>query len=156
MLSQNFLLLHNIRSAYNVGAIFRTADAVGVSKIYLSGYTPAPVDRFGRQRKDISKVSLGAEKVVDWECVKDVHDLIKRMKKDKVKIIGLEQYERSIDYRKAKITGRNLIIIGNEVDGMEKGILDLCDEIVEIPMKGKKESLNVSVAVGIFLYQILS
>lgn len=148
------LLLHNIRSTHNVGAIFRTADATGVSKIYLSGYTPAPIDRFGRARKDISKASLGAEKTVAWESVSDIKDLIRKLKKEKVKIIGLEQDKRSIDYRKIKTAQNNLIILGNEVDGIEKGILDLCDEIIEIPMKGQKESLNVSVATGVVLYSL--
>ncbi len=146
------LLLHNIRSTHNVGAIFRTADAVGVSKIYISGYTPAPIDRFGRARRDISKVSLGAERTVAWEGVSDIKDLTKKLKKEKVKIIGLEQDKRSIDYRKMKITGKILIILGNEVNGIEKEILDLCDEIIEIPMNGQKESLNVSVATGVVLY----
>src|SRR3989344_4022687 len=148
------LLLHNIRSTHNTGSIFRTADAVGVSKIYLSGYTPAPIDRFGRLRKDIAKVSLGAEKVVVWESIKNVFDLIKKMKKDKVKMIGLEQDKRSVDYIEAKIAKRNLLIIGSEVGGIEKEILSLCDEIAEIPMRGEKESLNVSVATGIFLFSI--
>ena len=149
------LLLHNIRSTHNVGAIFRTADATGVSKIYLSGYTPAPIDRFCRARKDISKTSLGSEKTVAWESVSDIKDLIRKLKKEKVKIIGLEQDKGSIDYRKTKIVRKNLIILGNEVDGIEKEILDLCDEIIEIPMKGKKESLNVSVATGVVLYGLI-
>ncbi len=148
------LLLHNIRSTHNVGAIFRTADAIGVSKIYISGYTPAPIDRFGRKRQDITKASLGAESSVHWESVTDIISLIKKLKKEKVKIIGLEQDKRSINYKKAKIEKENLIIVGNEVDGIEKGMLDLCDEILEIPMKGKKESLNVSVATGILLYSL--
>ncbi len=148
------LLLHNIRSTHNVGAIFRTADAIGVSKIYISGYTPSPIDRFGRNRQDITKASLGAESSVPWENISDVYNFINKLKKEKVNIIGLEQDERSIDYRKAKINKDNLIIIGNEVDGIEKGMLGLCDEILEIPMKGKKESLNVSVATGILLYSL--
>lgn len=154
MVSQIYLLLHNIRSTHNVGSIFRTADAVGVKKIYISGYTPAPVDRFGRARQDITKASLGAEKSVPWEGVGDVFELIKKLKTEKVKILGLEQNERSIDYRKAKNNDDMLVIVGNEVGGIEKDILDLCDEIVEIPMHGSKESLNVSVATGILLYSL--
>ncbi len=154
MVSQNCLLLHNIRSTHNVGAIFRTADAIGISRIYISGTTPAPIDRFGRARKDIAKVSLGAENTITWESIENVFDLIKKLKKEKVKIIGLEQDNRSIDYKKVKTTKQNLVIVGNEVDGINKEILDLCDEIIEIPMKGKKESLNVSVALGIVLYNL--
>lgn len=155
MVSQIHILLHDIRSTHNVGAIFRTADAVGVSKIYLSGYTPAPIDRFGRARTDISKASLGAEKTVAWESVVGPADLIKKLKKEKFKIIAVEQNTKSIDYRKLQIGQKNLIIMGNEVGGIEEGILKLCDEIVQIPMLGQKESLNVSVAAGVVLYSLI-
>lgn len=155
MVSQIYLLLHNIRSTHNVGAIFRTADATGVSKVYISGYTPTPIDRFGRARGDISKTSLGAEKTVEWEQISSVQDLIKKLKKEKVKIVAVEQDKNSIDYRKSKVYKKNLVILGNEVGGIEKEILDLCDEIIEIPMLGKKESLNVSVATGIILYNLI-
>src|SRR3989344_8816695 len=104
MISQIYLLLHNIRSTHNVGAIFRTADATGVSRIYISGYTPAPIDRFGRARRDISKASLGAEKTMEWEQVENVKDLIEKLKKEKVKIIAVEQDLKSIDYKKTKIS----------------------------------------------------
>ncbi len=160
MVSQINLLLHNIRSTHNVGAIFRTADAVGVTKIYLSGYTPAPIDRFGRARQDIAKAALGAEKTVAWESMgnsegmKSVLEFIKKLKKEKVKILALEQAQNSIDYRKVKTGERNLLILGNEVGGVDAEILKLCDEIIEIPMKGQKESLNVSVAAGVALYAL--
>jgi tRNA G18 (ribose-2'-O)-methylase SpoU len=138
-----------------VGSIFRTADAAGISRIYISGYTPTPLDRFGRERKDIAKVSLGAEKDIPWEYVKDPIDLIKKIKKEKVEIVALEQNSRSIDYRKIKIKNHALVILGNEVEGVEENILDMCDKIAEIPMHGKKESLNVSVAAGILLFEII-
>ena len=150
--SKIYLLLHNIRSTYNVGAIFRTADATGVKKIYISGYTPAPIDRFGRARQDISKASLGAEKTVAWESIPNAIALIKKLKKEKVKIIGLEQDRKSINYKKSKLSEKNLILLGEEVKGIEKNMLKMCDEIVEIPMMGEKESLNVSVATGVLLY----
>lgn len=146
------LALHNIRSAYNVGAIFRTADAVGVSKIYLCGYTPTPIDRFGRARKDVAKAALGAEKTVTWESVADVHDLISKLKKEKYTILALEQAESSVNYKEAKLSSKNLLILGEEVKGIEKDILKKCDQILEIPMRGKKESLNVSVAAGVALF----
>jgi 23S rRNA (guanosine2251-2'-O)-methyltransferase len=152
--SHIYLALHNIRSVHNVGAIFRTADAVGVVKIYLCGYTPAPIDRFGRARQDVVKASLGAEKIVEWESVVDVKELILKLKKEKFTILALEQGDNSIDYRKTKLGKNNLLIVGNEVLGIEKEILDLCDSIIEIPMKGKKESLNVSVATGVALFGI--
>ncbi len=154
MIPQIHILLHNIRSTHNVGAILRTADAVGVTKVYFSGYTPAPIDRFGRQRKDIIKASLGAEKTVKWESISNSIDLIKKLKKQGFTILSLEQDTRSIDYKKAKLINNTLLIVGNEVDGVDKSILDLSDEIIEIPMLGKKESLNVSVATGIVLYEI--
>lgn len=159
------LLLHDIRSVHNVGSIFRTADGCGVTKIYLSGYTPAPVDRFGRARADLAKVALGAEKAVDWEVVGDsaVTDFIKKMKKSGVHVIALEQDERAVDYRtvdyrmadKAGKTGDKLLILGNEVDGVSRELLDLADVIIEIPMRGEKESLNVSVAAGVAMYALM-
>lgn len=146
------LALHNIRSVYNVGAIFRTADAAGVTKIYLCGYTPAPIDRFGRARKDVAKAALGAEKTMAWESVEKIEDLISKFKKEKHTILALEQNVNSLDYKKAKLGKKNLLILGEEVNGIEKDILKKCDQTLEIPMKGKKESLNVSVAAGIVLY----
>ncbi len=150
-----YLLLHNIRSTHNVGAILRTGDATGVKKVYFSGYTPAPIDRFGRARPDISKASLGAEKTVDWEVVTDPFVLIKKLKKEKVQIVAVEQDKRSIDFRKLKPSKDILIIMGNEVDGVDRETLDICDVIAELPMLGQKESLNVSVAAGIVLYSLV-
>ena len=158
MVSQIHILLHDIRSTHNVGAIFRTADATGVGKIYISGITPAPIDRFGRARPDISKASLGAEKTVAWESITSVADLIKKLKKEKFQIVAVEQDKKSIDYRKLERGGDGeniLIIMGSEVDGVDKETLKLCDDILEIPMLGQKESLNVSVACGIILYSLI-
>ncbi len=149
------LLLDNIRSVHNVGSIFRTAETAGISKIYCLGTTPTPLDRFKRKRQDFAKVALGAEELVAWEYVKSGVILVKILKREGFKIIALEQAENSIDYRKVKATGKILIILGNEVGGVSKGLLNLSDEIAEIPMRGKKESLNVSVAVGIMMYEML-
>ena len=153
--TQVSILLHDIRSTHNVGSMFRTADAAGVSAIYLSGYTPDPLDRFERPRKDIAKVALGAEKNIPWKHVSDPADLIRTLKKKKMQIVALEQSASSVDYKKIKIAGSVLFIVGNEVDGISKDILDLCDLVAEIPMHGKKESLNVSVAFGIGLFRLL-
>ena len=153
---QSILILQDIRSTQNVGAIFRTADAAGISKIYLTGYTPAPVDRFGKKRQDVAKSALGAEEFVPWEVKKSLPALIRKLKKDKYLIIAIEQDEKSIDYKKVKLGGKNAFIIGTEVTGIPKNILKECDVIVEIPMKGKKESLNVSVATGVALFRILN
>lgn len=152
---ENILILHNIRSVENVGAMFRTADAVGVNKIYLTGYTPSPLDRFGRKRKDLTKSALGAEDFVKWEQRKSILSLLMKLKKEKFLIIGIEQAKNSIDYKKVKLEGKNVFIVGAEVTGIPKNILKKCDIIAEIPMKGKKESLNVSVALGIALFRIL-
>lgn len=152
----NILILSDIRSAENVGAIFRTADTVGMDKIYLVGITPAPKDRFGRDRSDIAKSALGAEKSVQWEQRENLVELISELKNEGYKIIALEQDENSIDYKEIKIGERNVFILGSEVKGLTKDILNLCDTIAEIPMKGKKESLNVSVAFGVAIFRILN
>lgn len=151
-----FLILHNIRSAHNVGSIFRTAEAAGASRIYLTGYTPAPVDRFGRDRKDIAKSALGAEKLLPWETRKNLNNLIEKLKKEKIAIIAVEQSKKSTDHKKIKMKGKTAVILGNEVTGLSGSVLKKCDIVAEIPMKGKKESLNVSVAAGVFLFRTLN
>lgn len=153
---ENILLLHNIRSVENVGAMFRTADAVGIDKIYLTGYTPTPLDRFGRKRGDLTKSALGAEEFVSWEQKKKIFPLITKLKQENFLIIGIEQAKNSIDYKKVKLKNKNAFIVGAEVTGIPKNILEKCDVIAEIPMKGKKESLNVSVALGVALFRMLS
>ena len=153
---ENILILPDIRSAQNVGAIFRTAEAVGISKIYLTGYTPCPIDKFNRVRKDISKSALGAESMVIWEYKKSLSVLLAKLKKENYKIIAIEQDKNSTDYKKVKLLKKNAFIVGTEVSGLPKNILKICDEIAEIPMKGKKESLNVSVATGVALFRILN
>ncbi len=152
---ESILVLPDIRSALNVGAIFRTADAVGISKIYLTGYTPRPTDKFGRIQKDIAKSALGAETWIPWKYKEKIIPLINKLKKDGYTIVALEQDKRSVDYKKIKITEKVVIIIGREVEGVDKKILAKCDIIAEIPMRGKKESLNVSVATGVALFRIL-
>jgi len=149
------VLLHNIRSAHNVGAIFRTADALGVETIYLSGYTPTPMDRFNRPRKDIAKVALGAEKTIRWQYQKDPKEIILELKNNKYQIIALEQNKKSVDYKSVKIKYPVLFIVGNEVEGVPQNIISQCDIVTEIPMAGGKESLNVSVAFGVGLFRML-
>ncbi len=152
---ENILILNNIRSVENVGAMFRTSDAAGVDKIFITGYTPAPVDRFGRKRNDFHKSALGAEDFVKWEQKKDVIALIKKLKKEGYQIIGIEQALNSVNYKKVKLQNKNVFIVGAEVTGIPKNILKHCDIVAEIPMKGKKESLNVSVALGVILFGCL-
>jgi 23S rRNA (guanosine2251-2'-O)-methyltransferase len=151
------LILYNIRSTHNVGAIFRTADGAGVSKLYLVGYTPAPVDKFGRVSGAIAKVALGAEKSVAWEKVDKIGLLLKKLKKSGVQVVALEQDEASVDYKKFKPSWQRpvALILGEETVGIPKNILKQCDTIIEIPMKGEKESLNVSVATGVAMFNLI-
>lgn len=151
---QTAVLLHNIRSAHNVGSIFRTSDASGVSKLFLSGYSPIPVDRFGEARKDIHKVALGAEKFVPWEYQKNPYTIISRLRDEGYTIVGVEQDERSTDYRTFNSKQPVLFVFGNEVRGISPALRKYCDKLIEIPMHGKKESLNVSVAAGIILFSV--
>ncbi|MBL7045119.1 MAG: TrmH family RNA methyltransferase [Parcubacteria group bacterium] len=156
MNNKTYLILHNIRSVQNVGAIFRTADAVGISKIYLTGYTPTPLDRFGRERSDVAKTALGAQKSVEWEYVKTATTIINKLKKDKTEIIAVEQSSNAIDYKKVKIKQDTAFVFGNEVKGLSKSVLGKSDVVVQINMLGQKESLNVSVAVGVLMFRVLN
>lgn len=148
-----YILLHNIRSVYNVGAIFRTADALGVTKIFLSGYSPTPLDRFNNERSDFAKSALGSQKTVSWEYVKTPHKLLERFKREGVEVVSVEQDTSSIDYKKVKPKTKTLVVFGNEVSGVSKAVLLKSDIIAELPMRGKKESLNVSVSAGIVLFR---
>ncbi|MEJ0001743.1 MAG: TrmH family RNA methyltransferase [bacterium] len=152
---ENILIIDNIRSVENVGAMFRTADAAGIDKIYLTGITPAPIDRFGRKRKDLAKSALGAEDFVPWEQVENSIELITQLKKEGYFIVGIEQDKKSIDYTELKIKNKNAFIVGAEVTGIPKEVLKECDAIIEILMRGKKESLNVSVALGVVLFRLI-
>lgn len=151
-----YVLLHNIRSTYNVGSIFRTSDALGVDKILLSGYTPAPLDKFNKPRKDIAKVALGAEKTISWEYFKSPQKVLQNLKNKGFQIVSLEQASGSVDYKKVKIKNSVVFVVGNEVTGIDKNILKISDVVSEIPMEGEKESLNVSVAFGVGLFRMLN
>lgn len=149
------VLLPNLRSVYNVGSIFRTADAVGVSQIYLSGYTPGPVDDFGRPRADLAKTALGAERTVPCLRLANPGPFIKRKIKAGYHIMAVEQAKQAIDFRQAVLSGPTLLILGEERTGIPQDLLSLSQQIVEIPMVGEKESLNVAVAFGLVAYQLL-
>ena len=153
--SKNVLILHNIRSVLNVGAIFRTSDAIGIDKIYLSGFSPSPIDRFGRERNDFQKASLGAHKFVDWEYFERIEDIFEKLKKENFKFFAIEQDQKSIDYKKASLGEKNAFIFGNENLGVDEFSLKNSDEILELKMRGEKESLNVSTTVGIVLFRLL-
>ncbi|PIR85055.1 TrmH family RNA methyltransferase [Candidatus Kaiserbacteria bacterium CG10_big_fil_rev_8_21_14_0_10_45_20] len=147
------IILHNIRSAHNVGSIFRTADGAGVERVYLTGITPTPIDRFGREDPKIAKVALGAEKTLSWEK-RNINEILTALKKDGVQVVALEQDPRSIPYTQYVPHEKCALLLGTEVGGIEKGLLERADIILEIPMHGKKDSLNVSVATGIALFEI--
>ncbi len=149
------LILCDIRSNENVGSLFRTADAIGIEKIYLSGITPAPIDRFGRPVRAIAKTALGAERSIVWEKNSDANTVITELKEKGYQIIAIEQSEKSIDYKSVTLSFPVAFILGNEVEGLSKEVLTMADVVAEIPMNGKKESLNVSVAAGVALFRML-
>ena len=152
------VIAHDIRSVHNVGSIFRTGDAAGVEKIYLCGITPSPLDRFKEVRPDFAKVALGAENYILWESAKTTLGVVKQLKKDGYQIFAIEQSKRSMPYYAVRSLGllgagaRIAIIVGNEVKGLPPAILRASDRILEIPMMGKKESLNVAVAFGVVVF----
>lgn len=150
-------VLDNIRSVYNVGSIFRTANAAGFDKIILCGITPTPLDKKGRRRSDFAKVALGAEESVSWEYQEKVEGALTELKKDGCYCVAIEQDETAVDYKEVSLEGKTTVafVIGAEVEGMNKDTLALCDVIAEIPMLGSKESLNVTIAFGIAVYRIL-
>ena len=152
------VLLNNIRSSHNVGSIFRTADAVGVEKIYLCGITPGPKDKYGRINKKLAKVSLGAENNVAYEHHKSASSLIGRLKKEGHKILALEQNKKSVNIFKFRPVKKfkYALVLGEETRGLPEGILKKADKILEIPQKGQKESLNVSVAFGVAVFNLIS
>ena len=147
-----YVILEDIRSAYNVGAIFRTADGSGVAKVFLTGYTPEPIDRFGRQQPEIKKTSLGASETMPWEKVESLSEFIIQLKSEEVTVIAVEQVEGSVMLADFVEPEKVAYILGNEVDGVSKEACALADKIVELPMLGNKESLNVSVTAGIVMY----
>lgn len=156
------LVAHNIRSTHNVGAILRTADAFAVSKVIVSGYTPYPhVENDPRlphiaskNTKDIAKTALGAEKSMTIEVSNDILKTLEYLKNSNYRILGLEQDDRSLPLSDYQMAGPTALIIGEERYGIEQQILERCDDVVELPMLGKKESLNVGIATGICLYQL--
>ncbi len=145
-----YVLLDNIRSLYNVGSIFRTSDGAFIEKIFLTGFTPYP------PRPEIDKTALGATKTIPWEYNKDPLEIIHKLKEQSIKIVSLEHTDSSIPYYDYKDSDYPLcLVIGNEIKGIRDEILKLSDIAVEIPMFGMKQSLNVSVAYGIALFDLV-
>lgn len=155
------VIAHNIRSTHNVGAFFRTADGFGVQKIILSGYTPYPQLEKNDSRlphiaekltKQINKTALGAEKTVPFEYQETLD--LEALRQQGYRIVGLEQDARSVLLPNYSAPQKIALLLGEEVEGIEQSFRDQCDDLIEIPMVGKKESFNVSVATGIALYAL--
>lgn len=142
------LVLDNIRSAHNVGSAFRTADAFGVDKLYLGGICPVPPS------PELRKVALGAEEVVPFAHVSDVVDLVHRLQADGYTVIAVEQTVNSVklDRFRREPGKKYALVFGNEVEGVQQEVVDACDFALEIPQKGTKHSLNVSVSIGVVLW----
>lgn len=157
-MSEIVVIAHNIRSTHNVGSIFRTCEGFGVSKIILSGYTPYPVvpsdSRLPHIREkltsQIHKTALGAEEMIPFEYQEQTD--LAALKKDGYRIVGLEQNTRSVMLPDYKVPEKVVLLLGEEVHGVTEDLLGQCDDLIEIPMQGRKESFNVSVATGIALY----
>jgi tRNA G18 (ribose-2'-O)-methylase SpoU len=153
--------MHNIRSIMNVGSILRTAEGFGVARVFATGYTPHPDNGLPHVQtklaKEIHKTALGAEKIVGFVPASDVMELIKELRADGFRIVGLEQDDRAIplpNYHCKNGAYKMALLIGEEVYGLTPSLCDICDNLIEIPMFGQKESFNVSVATGIVLYHL--
>ena len=153
------VILHNIRSTYNVGAILRTCDCLGIDEVVFSGYTPfldkgLPYER-EKLKKQIHKTALGAEETLKWHRAEDIFAEIAAQKAEGRKIVALEQGEKSINLAdECNFTDDMALILGEEVHGVPSEVLEQCDTLLEIPMCGTKESFNVSVATGIALFAL--
>lgn len=143
------LILDDVRSVYNVGSAFRTADAVGVGEIVLAGFTPGPDTHPER----IEKTALGAQRSVPWRRVKRAGDAVRKLRTAGAMAVALEVGDAALDYRKLKPRWPLVVVVGNEVKGVSRSMSHNVDHLVQIPMRGMKESLNVSVALGIALYE---
>lgn len=142
------LVLDNIRSALNVGAMFRTSDAFAIEKIHLCGITPQP------PHKEINKTAIGADRSVEWSYEKDVTEIVKRLKTSGYTILGIEQTNQSIKLSDLEVSGKLVVIMGNEVEGISTEVLPLLDQAVELAQYGTKHSLNVSVCAGVVLWKL--
>ena len=146
------VILDNIRSLNNIGSVFRTSDAFRIEKIYLCGYTAQPPHR------EIQKTALGATKSVDWEHSENIIEVIKDLQNQNIKVVAIEQTENAImldDFTVTK-SEKIAIVMGNEVQGVQQDVIDVCDSVIEIPQIGTKHSLNISVSCGVVLWDLFS
>jgi len=156
------LIVHDIRSCHNVGSLLRTADGFGLEKVFLTGYTPYPASPKDNrlphlalaQTKQIHKTALGAEETQAWAYQKDVTSLVSDLKQEGYTILALEQSGNSKSLNSYKNTADLAVVVGNEVQGLPKSVIAMCDHVLEIPMQGKKESFNVASAAAIALYHL--
>lgn len=156
------VIAHNIRSSHNIGSLLRTCDGIGVGQLYLTGYSPYPLAKNDSRmphvakkvNTQIEKTALGAEHAVVWENNEDIKMVLIELRKRGYKIVGLEQSAKSIILNKFSPPEKIALILGNEVDGLEKDVIDHCDFLVEIPMAGVKESFNVVQAAAMALYSL--
>ena len=153
-------VIHNIRSTYNVGAILRTCDGLGITEVIFSGYTPYPGKGLPHEqeklKKEIHKTALGAEESVRWTYVDDIIEVLRSYKRDDWQILALEQGEKTQNLASfGRIKQNSLLILGEEVHGVPKELLDEADLCLEIPMCGKKESFNVSVAAALAFWELV-
>ena len=143
-----YVIVENVRSLFNVGAIFRAADGVRARKIFLTGFTGAP------PRPEIAKVALGAECAVPWVRRGDTRSVIRDLRREGVHVLGLERTDRSLDFQDYAYPFPVAVVVGHEIAGVAEETLSACDACVHIPMCGAKRSLNVSVASGVLLYEV--
>ncbi len=147
---KRYVLLNDVRSLHNVGSIFRTSDGAGVDKVYLCGQTGYP------PREEITKTAIGAEESVEWEYFIDAKECAEHLKEQGIKLVALEQTEESKDYKDLNLEDDLCLMLGHEIDGVNKDLIQMADHSIEIPMHGEKQSLNVSVAFGIAIYELSS
>ncbi len=154
------IIAHNLRSTHNVGSLLRTADGLGIDELYLTGYTPYPLKE-GDSRlphlarkidRQIAKTALGAEKSVNWSQSPKIESIIELIKTQGYRVFALEQTKTATALNKFQSPQKIAIIVGREVEGLEAEVISLCDGALQIPMLGKKESLNVTIAAAIALY----
>lgn len=143
-----YVILDNVRSAYNVGQIFRTCDAFRIKKLYLCGITPRP------PRPDIEKTTLKTISWVDWGYAELPERIVEKLRDEGIKIVGIEQTDRSINLKDFRWGEPIAIIFGHERDGISDKVLALCDYVVEIPMQGIANSINVATIAGIALFEV--
>ncbi len=156
------LVVCNVRSAHNVGSMLRTADGLGISEVYLCGYTPYPLSSSdnrlphlaAKTSRQIHKTALGAESSVIWRHQTDIKKTLGQLQAQGYKLVALEQTDKAIKLSALRPVGKIALIVGSEIGGLPHAVLDLCDSHAYIPMSGEKESFNVAVAAAIALYHL--